>query len=300
MKESAAVTATYKSQDTEEWLDKVFTRPVGLLWARLFIRMGLTPNAVTLMSIVLGVAAGVLFYFEDRMVNLIGILLLVQANIYDSTDGQMARMTGQKSRLGRVLDGIAGDLWFITIYAAIGIRLMPSWGLWIWALAAFAGYNHVSQARLADYYRNIHLRLLHGQADSELDESAKLRQEYASLPWRGHRVWKLFLWFYIRYTAAQEAATPRFQQVRKRLFADRSVHPAFLSGSRPLMAYANLLTFNARALTLYAALLVGEPWVYFVVESTVFVAMFLWMRYKHEGLCEEIIGVMKNGKQSGN
>ena len=84
MKESAAVTATYKSQDTEEWLDKVFTRPVGLLWARLFIRMGLTPNAVTLMSIVLGVAAGVLFYFEDRMVNLIGILLLVQANIYDS------------------------------------------------------------------------------------------------------------------------------------------------------------------------------------------------------------------------
>ncbi|MBP3227687.1 MAG: CDP-alcohol phosphatidyltransferase family protein [Bacteroidaceae bacterium] len=287
----AKVTArdTYKSLDTEEWLDRVFTRPVGLLWARLFIRLGWTPNAVTVLSIVLGVAAGVLFYFDDLALNALGILLLVQANIFDSTDGQMARMTGRKSRLGRVLDGAAGDLWFVTIYAAICLRLQPQWGVWIWMLGTVAGFGcHTRQARLADYYRNIHLRLLKGADGSELDDSRRLRQDYNRLPWRGNRVWKAFLWTYIRYTAAQEAATPCFQLVRARLFAQPSLREPFLEGSRPLMAYANLLTFNARALTLYASLLVGHPWLYFAAEVTVFTALYVVMHRRHERLCRTI------------
>lgn len=280
---------TYKSLETEEWLDRVFTRPVGLLWARLFIALRWTPNAVTLLSIVLGVAAGVLFYFDDLLLNVVGILLLVQANIFDSTDGQMARMTGQKSRLGRVLDGVAGDMWFITIYAAICLRLQPQWGLWIWLLGALAGFGcHTRQARLADYYRNIHLHVLKGAEGSELDRSANLRDEYAGLPWRGHVVWKAFLWFYIRYTAAQETVTPQFQRIRKRLFSDAALREPFLSGSRPLMAYANLLTFNARALTLYVSLLLALPWLYFVAEISVFTILYTIMRFRHESLCKRL------------
>lgn len=280
---------TYKSFDTEEWLDRVFTRPLGLLWARLFIALRWTPNAVTILSIVLGVAAGVLFCFDELSLNIAGILLLIQANIFDSTDGQMARLTGQKSRLGRVLDGVAGDLWFITIYAAICLRLHPQWGVWIWLLGALAGLGcHTRQARLADYYRNIHLRVLKGAAGSESDNSTALRAEYDVLPWRGHVVWKAFLWFYVRYTAAQEAATPQFQRVRRRLFTENTLHEPFLAGSRPLMAYANLLTFNARALTLYASLILGWPWLYFVAEISVFTVLYIVMRRRHESLCKRL------------
>ena len=280
---------TYKSQDTEECLDRVFTRPVGLLWARAFIALGLTPNAVTLLSIVLGIAAGVLFYSGRLWVNVVGILLLIQANIFDSTDGQMARMTGQKSRLGRVLDGMAGDVWFITIYVAICTRLTSQWGVWIWLLGALAGVGcHTRQARLADYYRNIHLRVLKGTSGSELDESNNLKNEYAKLTWRESSVWKAFMWFYIRYTAAQEAATPEFQRLREHLFADQRLREPFLAGSRPLMAWANLLTFNARALTLYASLLCGYPWLYFVAEVTVFTALYALMKHRHESLCKRL------------
>lgn len=283
------VCETYKSFDTEEWLDRVFTRPVGLLWARFFIALRWTPNAVTVLSIVIGMAAGVFFYFDDLSWNIAGILLLVQANIFDSTDGQMARLTGQKSRLGRVLDGVAGDLWFITIYIAICLRLHPQWGVWIWLLGAVAGLGcHTRQARLADYYRNIHLCVLKGAAGSELDNSVTLRAEYEALSWRGHVVWKTFLWFYVRYTAAQEAATPQFQCFRKRLFTEDSLREPFLSGSRPLMAYANLLTFNARALTLYASLILGWPWLYFVAEISVFTVLYVVMRFRHESLCKRL------------
>lgn len=280
------VSDTYKSLDTEEWLDMVFTRPVGLLWVRLFIRLGFTPNVVTLLSIVLGIAAGVLFYFDSLSLNVLGILLLIQANIFDSTDGQMARLTGQKSRLGRVLDGVAGDLWFITIYASICLRLQPQWGWWVWPLGAIAGLGcHTRQARLADYYRNIHLRVLKGAKESELDHSSSLRQEYQSLTWRANWIWKIFLLFYISYTQAQERVTPCFQTFRHQLFAEQHYREPFLAGSRPLMPMANFLTFNARAITLYLSILIGLPWLYFVVEITLFSAVYAVMRHRHERLC---------------
>ena len=47
-----------KSKDTEENIDIYFTRPIGLLWARLFNYFGASPNTVTVVSIFLGVAAG--------------------------------------------------------------------------------------------------------------------------------------------------------------------------------------------------------------------------------------------------
>lgn len=69
------------------------------------------------------------------------MLLLIWANSYDSADGQLARMTGKKTPLGRILDGTAGDCWFIAIYAAICLRLTPEWGIWIWIFAAITGFS---------------------------------------------------------------------------------------------------------------------------------------------------------------
>ena len=51
-----------KSMDTEEHIDLMFYRPVGYMWACLARRIGVTPNAITIASIFLGIAAGVLFY----------------------------------------------------------------------------------------------------------------------------------------------------------------------------------------------------------------------------------------------
>ena len=117
--------ASLKSADTEEWVDLLFYRPIGYRWALFFHKLGITPNAVTIASIFLGVAAGVLFYYNDLRLNLIGMCLLIWANMYDSADGQLARMTGQKSEIGRMLDGLCGDLWFFSIYVAICLRLTP-------------------------------------------------------------------------------------------------------------------------------------------------------------------------------
>ena len=143
--------ATMKSEDTEEWIDVWFTRTIGLFFALLWKRLGVHPNVITVLSIFLGIGAAVMFYHTDLAHNLLGVLLLMLANFCDSTDGQLARMTGQKTLVGRMLDGFAGNVWFFSIYAAICLRVMPQpmpgmetqkWGIWIWVLAFVAAILH--------------------------------------------------------------------------------------------------------------------------------------------------------------
>ena len=106
--EKKGLKASFKSMDTEEFLDIYFNRPIGYAWALFFRHFDVHPNVVTILSILLGIGAGIMFYYPDLKHTLAGIILLMWANHYDSCDGQLARMTGKKTRWGRMLDGFAG------------------------------------------------------------------------------------------------------------------------------------------------------------------------------------------------
>ena len=288
-----------KSADTEEWIDLVFYRPIGFRWALLFQKLGVTPNAVTIASIFLGVAAGVMFYFQSLSLNIIGMLLLVWANSYDSADGQLARLTGQKSDLGRILDGVSGDCWFVAIYVAICLRLMPEWSWTIFLVAFWAGYFHSKQAAMADYYRNIHLFFLKGRQGSELDNSRQQREIYERLSWKDDFIKKLFQFFYMNYTAGQEPFTPCFQRfftALKEKYADGvapvEVRNLFRQKSLPLMKYTNILSFNTRVIVLFVSLFVNMPWIYFVFELTVLNVLLIYMVWAHEKMSREMMDIL--------
>lgn len=297
------IEASYKSMDTEEFLDIHFNRPIGYLWALFFQRLDVHPNVVTILSFFLGIGAGVMFYYPDLLHSIIGIGLLMWANHFDSCDGQLARLTGKKTLWGRMLDGLAGDVWFVAIYMALCLRLqddaMPlglfggvEWGWRIWLLGAVAGLLcHTRQCALADYYRNIHLFYLKGNEGSELDNSRQQRENFRRLPWKGNVWWKLFLFFYGRYTHGQERVTPAFQRLHawvKQQYGDRipqAFRDDFRRHSLPLMKYTNILTFNTRAIVLYLSVLTAVPYVYFLFEVTVLTAIYCYMHYRHERMC---------------
>ena len=285
--------STLKSSDTEEFIDMHFYRPIGYRWALFFNKRGVTPNQITIASIFIGTSAGICYYFDNIWINILGIYLLIWANTYDSSDGQLARMTGQKSELGRILDGACGDLWFASIYLSIAFRLQPEWEWWIFALAVITGYFHTRQASMADYYRNIHLLFLKGKAGSELDNSKILREKYKKLSWEKEPFIKLFETFYLSYTKGQERWTPHLQKMLKVLNEkyQNQVPDWFRSGFRekslPLMKYTNMLSFNTRAIALFISLLIGMPWLYFVFEMTVLNIMLVYMIYRHENICKK-------------
>ena len=300
-----------KSMDTEEHIDLAFYRPIGYVWACLARRLGITPNAITIAAIILGIAAGVAFYFDNMWVNVAGMLLLIWANSFDSADGQLARMTHQYSRLGRILDGVCGDIWFFVIYAAICLRenvtseffIAHPWAIWL--IAAVTGVCHAKQAAMADYYRQFHLFFLKGAEGSELERADDLKERLAAIPWRGNFWKKLTLTFYTNYTINQEAWTPAMQRLRRQLevsFADSDIAPQFRSDFRSmslsLMKYTNILSFNWRTIALFCSLFACMPWLYFAFELVVLNALLIYMMYRHEAFCAKLTQDLKDGKYS--
>ena len=284
--------STLKSRDTEEFIDIHFYRPIGYRWALFFNKLHVTPNQITIAAIFIGVAAGICFYFDSIWINLTGVFLLIWANSYDSADGQLARMTGQKSELGRILDGACGDFWFAAIYFAIIFRLWPEWDFWILSLALIAGYFHSMQAAMADYYRNVHLLFLKGKNGSELHNSKELAEKYPLISWKKQPFVKFFEFMYLNYTKSQEKRSPNLQIMLQTVNtnyqenAPEWFRPEFLQQSLPLMKYTNMLSFNLRSIVLFASVLSGFPWVYFVFEITIMNGMLMYMVRKHEYICK--------------
>ena len=294
--------ATLKSMDTEEWFDLHFYRPIGYAWACLAKRLGITPNAITVASIFLGIGAGACFYFDNIWWNLLGVVLLVWADSFDSADGQLARMTGQYSRVGRILDGLSGDLWFAAIYVAICLRenvtsVFFSTHPWvIWVMAVVTGICHATQAAMADYYRQFHLFFVKGESGSELERSDHLTDKFHRLSWRHDFMEKLVLAFYLNYTIGQERRTPMMQRLRVALrrkydgHIPQSFRDRFRKASLPLMKYTNILSFNTRTFALFAAILIFRmPWLYFAFELTVLNALLVYMVARHERICRNFL-----------
>lgn len=289
LKKKVTLESTLKSADTEEFIDIYFYRPIGFRWALLFRHLGITPNPVTVASIFIGMTAGVFFYYEDIKTNVIGMLLLVVANSLDSADGQLARMTNNKSRLGRLLDGLAGSFWFIVIHVALCLRLQnQGFSSWIWVLGIASGLSHMLQAQQADYYRNVHLYFIKGTSGSELDNSADLKIELDKLSWSRNFWKKLPQAFYHNYTKQQEVLSPKLQKlmavVRSRF---QNNLPAWLVTEfrevhKPLMKYTNIVQFNTRVIFLFFCIFINKLWLYFIFDIVVLNSVMLYMIVKQE------------------
>ena len=291
-----------KSLDTEETFDLIFYRPIGYFWALLTKSMGLTPNFITIASIFLGIGAAFCFYFNNLWINIGGVFLLVWANSFDSADGQLARMTGQFSRLGRILDGLCGIIWFFCIYLAICLRenhtspFFSSHHWIIWVFAAVTGFFHSLQTSMADYYRQFHLFFVKGKEGSELESLQNLWDQFHKLSWKKNFFRKLILAFYCNYTSGQEKRTPWMQKLRQLLIKKygfnipSAFREHFREKSLPLMKYTNILSFNVRSFSLFAAILVFRmPWLYFAFELIVLNIILVYMMWSHERICREFV-----------
>jgi len=302
-----------KSMDTEEHIDLWFYRPLGFAWAVLFAKLGITPNIVTIASIFLGVAGGVLLYFGASpliWLNYVGIFLIIWANTYDSADGQLARITKQYSQIGRILDGVSGDLWFFAIYFALVFRELHFGDAWlgnffashqwvIWTIAIAAGVSHALQCAMADYYRQLHLFYLKGKEGSELESTSVLDEQIKQS--RGFK--RITMFFYRNYTANQERLTPNLQRLRRELkaeFGDEVATQQFRTDFRrlslPLMKYTNMLTFNTRTIAMFISVIICIPWLYFAFELIVLNAMLIYMISRHENFCKRLSRDLKAGQ----
>jgi len=149
----------------EGFADLYLIRPAGFILVQGLKKMSVTPNMVSLWSVLAAWCGAYTLYQISRYGPSAGwiagmALFMLLHSALDSADGQLARATQKTSLLGRSVDGFCDNLSFMGIYIAI---LFGCWmrtgvsfsGLFLLALAA--GFSHSLQSSLTDWYRQLFL-----------------------------------------------------------------------------------------------------------------------------------------------
>jgi hypothetical protein len=203
--------ASLKNITIEEYVDLFIFRPLAFLFVKTIYRSSITPNQVTLLSMLTGISSGVMFAIGGSTSVILGGLLLALATIFDCADGQLARLKNNGTSFGRILDGVVDYIY--TIAAFVGIAIGGRNGsmdpvLW-WLFVSLAGGSYAVQAGLLDYYRNEFLANLEGSdgfVENELSIAKGEREKYMTM--KGHYLERLMLKVYIKYSSYQNRLKP--------------------------------------------------------------------------------------------
>ncbi|MDR4505584.1 MAG: CDP-alcohol phosphatidyltransferase family protein [Candidatus Scalindua sp.] len=85
-------------------LDKYIIRRISRCISRLSLKTPVTPNQVTIISLVLGLLSGFFFSFGEFTYGISGGVLYFLSVIFDQCDGEIARLKYMESESGRILD----------------------------------------------------------------------------------------------------------------------------------------------------------------------------------------------------
>ena len=288
------IAATYKAREVEGALDVYFYRPLGFRLAEFFAHLKVTPAGVSLLAGVCGVIAGHLYFYRNLVINIAGMVFHVCANALDNADGQLARLTHQESRKGRIIDSVADHLVFASVYIHLTLRYAfagasPA----IWVLALGAAISHALQGAAADYYRTVFLYFT-GGARTDVNSSSALRSDYRKLRWDQNPWDKLLLALYSNFTLQQEMLALRLKKLGET--ANTVFHgqiPGWLEqryrdAAGHMLKWWRLLMTNTRMLILFLLLFLGQPVYYFWFELIPLNLLFVYLIAHQEKMAESL------------
>jgi hypothetical protein len=288
------IESTFKAREVEGILDLHFYRPIGFRLAGLFAQLKMTPATVSLLAGTFGVIAGHLYFYRNLGINIAGMVLHVCANALDNADGQLARLTRQESRKGRIIDSVADHLGFASVYIHLTLRCaLAGASPAIWLLALGAAISHALQGAAADYYRTAFLYFADGRR-TEMDSSSVLRSDYRKLSW-GQRAWdKLLLALYLNFTLQQEMLAPRLKKLRETastVFHGRIpgwLEQRYRDAACHMLKWWRLLMTNTRMLVLFLVLFLGQPVYYFWFELIPLNVLFVYLIVRQEKMAKSL------------
>lgn len=114
--------------------DRLFV-PIAMYLVWLFVRIGVSGNAVSWLSALAAVLGAFLLTSSDSLVVLIGSFGYILWCLLDYVDGAVARFNGKGSVAGQYIDWIMHVMAHIAIIAGIAIGAMNSVGAWIYPFA---------------------------------------------------------------------------------------------------------------------------------------------------------------------
>ena len=117
----------FKPRDVEEPIDYYWHRPVAGLLVDVLAPTAITPNQMTLLSGVASASAGAALcagaWGASWWGAVAGLLLFVSIT-FDCADGQLARIRGTSTMLGRILDGATDFVAPLSVFLGMAAYLL--------------------------------------------------------------------------------------------------------------------------------------------------------------------------------
>ncbi len=138
---------------TGHWFNTLFVRHFSIYITWLFVRIGVSANAVTFLMIPTVLVGVAMCVPHILWLNIMGIFLLMLAEVFDCVDGEIARWTKKSSLKGLYLDLVSHVLCNAPMSLICGLHLYVLSGQIKYMMLAFVAYATIeSLLGLRDVY----------------------------------------------------------------------------------------------------------------------------------------------------
>ncbi|RLC58780.1 MAG: hypothetical protein DRH89_00155 [Candidatus Cloacimonadota bacterium] len=194
----------------DETLTLYILRPIAFIFVKLFYPTNITPNQVSMMSIIVGMLSGYFFSRGDVTSYIIAGILYFFCLVLDCVDGMIARLKKNGTPVGRIVDGFADYVVGVSVYIGLaigfskGIVSIEFWPYHPTILLLIAAASHIFHAMIVDYYRVEFMSHGLGKVTSVWDERKIFTEEMDRIK-HMHGKWldKILIAVYLGYSHLQ-------------------------------------------------------------------------------------------------
>jgi phosphatidylglycerophosphate synthase len=195
-----------KMPEVEEILDLIFYRPIAFVLVKAIYSTNITPNQLTVASILVSIASAIFYAIGTPLYVVIGAWLFLVHLVFDCMDGQLARMKKNGTAAGRIIDGVGDFVSTVVVFIglAIGYQIVDYDPLIWWLLVVLTMLSNGIQSVLVDYYRNRFLDYVLQRKSTFTEELDSFKAEFNRIK-DDKSKWleRLTIDLYLRYSALQ-------------------------------------------------------------------------------------------------
>ena len=133
-------------------IDRYIIRKISGFISGFLIRTPVTPNQVTIISLILGIISGVFFSLGEYTYTITAGLLYFLSTVFDQCDGEVARLKQMETEFGRKLDIIVDAIVNAVIVIGITIAVYTKTGSILVIIAGFFAMTGITISLLLVTY----------------------------------------------------------------------------------------------------------------------------------------------------
>jgi phosphatidylglycerophosphate synthase len=267
-----------KMVEVEEIIDLTFYRPLAFLLVKLIYNTRVTPDQLTLSAIITGLIAGFFYSLGSQLNFYMGAIFLFLFVILDCSDGQLARLKKNGTKIGRLLDGIADYVVTTAVFIgiAIGYSYVDDHPYSILFVLTISAICIIIQQLLVDFYRTRFLDIVLMRKNTFEDEIKEYRTEYIVLKnQKGRWLEKRIIHIYLIYSKVQRNLTSRGKREK---FRNADPHD-YYNKNKLIIRFWVFMGPSAMRTALIICSLIGRFDMFFwlIVVGFNFLVVFLWI-----------------------